>query len=304
MRGIPAASIVCLVAWAGCSFRGPSSGEPGDDAPQADAPQDDAPRMPACMTDLSYSDNGTHRYKVIQNVDYDTAIDRCAADDAHLAAAETEGESDYLRDLSGGNAWIGFDDLTVENVFRWVNGAATAFVGWVGAEPNDSNGEDCTYLRTDGTWNDTSCGEQRAAICECDPDYRPPATPACRMAASGFMTWMGRRYFVRTPTKTWQQAKADCESIDAHLVAISDLDENTNVDALLTGAQWLGYTDAAMEGLFRWTNSSPSTFNRWVSGTPTSDLQDCAVLQDSGAWLDVSCDDAYAYACECDPAPP
>lgn len=311
MHGIrAAASIACLGAWAwaGCSFKGPRL-DPADAAPEdaaADAPPPDAPYVPACMTDPSYNNNAGHRYKRLsQDANYDTAIERCAADGAHLAVVETAAENSYLRGLHNDDMWIGFDDLTEEGVFRWVNGASVDFVGWSSGEPNDNGVEDCTYLRTNGSWNDTSCADQKRPVCECEPAYRPPATPACRTATSGFVTRLGRRYFVRTAPQTWPQAEADCEASGAHLLVIGDADENGELDLLLGGPTWLGYTDAAMEGTFRWVNDAPSAFIRWPGGTvPQDDGMDCAVLQDFGSWGNVSCDDSHAYACECDPAPP
>ncbi len=320
MHGIPAAvaSIACFAAWAGCSFGSPSvrpADAPTDDAPTGDGPGDapgdgpptDAPDVQLCLTDPTYVDPGTgHRYKRLdQDADYDTAIDRCAADGAHLAVAETSAENDHLRGLHTADMWIGFDDLTQENVFQWVTGATPGFEAFSGPEPNDNGVEDCTYLRTNGSWNDTDCGEPKRPICECDPQYKPPATPACRTATTGFVTRYGRRFFVRATPRKFQQARDDCASIGAHLIVIGDLDENTDLDLLLAGATWLGYTDGGTEGTFRWVNQSPSIFNRWPGGNaPSDDPLDCAVLQDLGAWANVDCGDTYAYACECDPAPP
>jgi hypothetical protein len=312
MRGSPAAraaiaaSLACLGAWSGCSFGAPRL-PASEDAPQLDpdAPPD-APYVPACMTDPSYSNNGGHRYKrLAQDTSYDTAIDRCAADGAHLAVVDDLTENNYLRGLHTADMWIGFDDLTEENVFRWITGATSTFTAWSTNEPNDNGVEDCTYLRPNGTWNDTSCGDQKRPICECDPSYRPPPTPACRTATSGFSIVRGRRYFVRTTPATWQQAKADCESIGAHLLVIGDADENTELDMLLAGPTWLGYTDAAIEGTFRWVNDAPSPYNRWPGSTaPQNDTLDCAVFQDTGSWADAACSDLHRYACECDPLPP
>jgi hypothetical protein len=310
MRGLPtaiAASLACLGAWVGCSFGAPRLAGDPDDAPPADpdAPPD-APYVPACMTDPTYSNNGGHRYKrLAQDTDYDTAIDRCAADGAHLAVVDDTTENNYLRGLHNADMWIGFDDLTEEDMFRWVTGAASTFTGWSTDEPNDNQVEDCTYLRTSGTWNDTRCDDQKRPICECDPDYKPPPTPACRTDTTGFTSLRGRRYFVRTTPATWPQAKADCESIDAHLLVISDGDENSDLDTLLSGATWLGYTDAATEGTFRWVNNAPSPYNRWPGGNaPQNDNLDCGVFQDSGSWADAACGDLNPYACECDPLPP
>lgn len=313
MRGTGA-----LVAWLaylagpGCGFtapRGVPEDAPGDAAPDdgpADAPPD-APDVPACVDDPSYTTHGGtgHRYKALSgNTIYDTAIDRCAADGAHLAVVDTAAENAYLAGFITNEAWIGFDDLTEEGVFRWITGAPTDFIGFTGDEPNDANGEDCTYLRPNGTWNDIGCEDNKRPLCECAPAYQAPPTPACRTATTGFIERSGRRVFAR-PAMTWQEAKADCEAIGAHLLVIGDATENTEMDGALTAPHWIGYTDAVTEGTFRWVNGAPSTYNSWPGSTaPAEDDLDCAVLQDGGAWASVDCGETHLSACECDPLPP
>jgi hypothetical protein len=311
MRGLctAATAVACLGA-ASCTFRSPSGGP--DDAPpasiDADPGTDGPPAMQACLTDSSYAATaGTdHRYKYLpQDADYDTAIDRCAADGAHLAVIDSVAENTHVRSLGTGDLWIGFNDLAEEAAFRWITGASSSFTRWGGGEPNDNNTEDCTYLRGDGMWNDTACEELKRPVCECDPAYHPPATPACRTATEGFTLRHGRRFFVRAAPKTWAQAQADCESIGAYLMVVVDDDENLDLNNLLTGPAWLGFSDRATEGTFRWVNGSPSPYNRWLNNTvPQNDTLDCAVLQDAGTWGNVDCNDTSIYACECDPAPP
>jgi len=297
--------IAASITWFGCRFSSPSAA--GDDAVSDDAPVDAAPDayVAACMTDPTYSPHGGHSYKAYPapNVDYDTAIDRCTADGAHLAVVDSMEESEYLRTLVNTDAWIGLDDLTIENTFRWVTGATSSYRRFNTSEPNNNNGEDCVYVRSDGTWNDTACEDSKRVLCECDPAYRPPPTPACR-ALPGATTRSGRKYFKRTPARTWQEAEDDCKSIGAHLLVIGDTDENTELDGAFSGASWIGYTDAVTEGQFQWVDGSPSTFHSFGATVPTNDGQDCAALQDGGAWTDLACDTILAYACECDPLPP
>ncbi len=308
MRGIrAAASIACLGAWAGCSFESPRLPASTDDAPPADpdAPPD-APYVPACMADATYTANPLtgRRYKIhAQNVNYDAAIDRCAADGAHLAVVDDLVENTYLSDLLANDAWIGFDDLTEEGAYKWITGAP-GYDGFRNPEPNNDSNEDCAVLRTNGNWHDFGCEAGLHAICECDPSFRPPPTPACRTATSGFFERSGRRVFPG-PAATFVAAKAACEAMGAHLLVIGDADENTEMDQMLPLAHWLGYTDLASEGTFRWVNTAPSPYVNWVGGTvPQEDDIDCAVLQDGGLWSNVDCATTNPYACECDPAPP
>lgn len=298
-------AIAASLTWLGCRFSGPDVTSDGPAAPDTSA-VDAAPDayLPACLTDASYSNNGAHRYKVYPapNVDYDTATDRCAADGAHLVVVDSMVEHDYLRTLINTDAWIGLDDLTVEASFQWVTGATSTFRRSTGMEPNNAGGEDCTYMRDDGTWNDTGCEDEKRVLCECDPMYRPPPTPPCRKAPTGFQTGNGRRYFPRVMPRTWAGAEADCQTLGAHLITINDLDENTDLDGRFLTPHWIGYTDAATEGQFTWSDGSPSTFHRFVA--PSNDVVDCAVLLDGGTWVERACDATLPYACECDPAAP
>jgi Lectin C-type domain len=313
MRGIRAAALACLGVWSACSFRSPDASSDGDGNAEPDAaaspdvPDADAPR---CLTDASYQDNAAtgHRYKVLgQSVNYDAAIDQCAADGAHLAVVNDTAENTALTTLltatGGGNeAWIGFDDLTIEGIYKWVTGAAGMNL-YAGVEPNNDNNEDCTALRLDGKWHDNGCEGSRRPLCECDPMYRPPPTPACRSMTAGSFERSGRRVF-RGPAATWDAAKAACEAMGAHLVVIGDLAKNEEMDQSLAGPHWIGYTDAEADGQFVWVNGSPATFQRFIGGVPQNADEDCVVLQDTGSWDDNGCTATFPYACECDPLPP
>ena len=65
------------------------------------------------------------------------------------------------------NAWIGLNDLTLENTFTWSNGDVVTFTNFGVGEPNDTNGiEDCVGFKSDGTWNDLPCLESHKPLCE------------------------------------------------------------------------------------------------------------------------------------------
>jgi hypothetical protein len=315
MRGLPlratAASLACLGVWAGCSFTSPRAGgaDTPDDAPDGQGEPDAGP-APLCMTEATYTANPAtgRRYRIgPTNINYDAAIDFCAASGAHLAVVDDAAENAYLVTLfNGGEGWIGLDDLTEENTFQWITGSTGAYRNFKAPDPNNTNNEDCVGLRDDESWHDGGCEDAHRPLCECDPAYRPPPTPLCRtMNASSFEA-SGRRVFRSTANAKWVDAKAACEAIGAHLLVIGDLSENAEMDAQLAGAFWLGYTDRAQEGTFRWDNGAMSTYKNWGNGggVPQEDDEDCAVLQDGGLWETVECGDSNPYACECDPAPP
>ena len=65
--------------------------------------------------------------------------------------------------------WTGLNDLQEEGKFVRSDGSAPKFLNWLDGEPNDVNGgEDCTEVRLHqgGVWNDLSCYQRRAFVCE------------------------------------------------------------------------------------------------------------------------------------------
>lgn len=265
------------------------------------------------MTDAGYVQLGAHRYRRLeQNRNYDDSIAACAADGAYLATIESSDENAMLATLitPAPAAWIGLDDLTEENRFRWVTGAAfdpSVFSGFASSEPNNQGNEDCVSLRPDKTWNDFKCGElQRPGLCECEPGYRPPPMPSCLSASeAGMQIINGRRMIVRTVAAEWAVAQARCESIGATLVVIGDTEENTAIKSFFTGESWLGYSDAAEEGVFRWVTGAISSYTNWDGGPPpVSPAENCVAQRPNGGWSPRPCTEFREYACECDPLPP
>ena len=65
--------------------------------------------------------------------------------------------------------WFGYDDITLEGSWVWVDGSSSTYTNWGSSEPNDSGGnEDCAQLNryTDGTWNDEPCSSTFYFVCE------------------------------------------------------------------------------------------------------------------------------------------
>ncbi len=291
-----------------CGFHVGAGGSMGADdtvadAPALDAPPDTATVLPACMTNAAYTGtNGTHRYRKTANLDHDDGLDACRADGAHLATLETQAESQFVGSFGGGLTWIGLNDLDVEGTFRWETGPPVSYVGFTGIEPNDNGVEDCVYTNSNGSWNDSNCGASIPAICECEVGFMPPPTPACR-TMGGATKLDGRAYFIRTATKTWADAEADCAAIGAHLAVLADDEESIAVDNRFVGDSWIGMSDLAAEGNYVWVNGSASTYRKWDLLEPTDTItQNCVRL--SISWYDTDCAQMKQYACECDPTPP
>jgi len=64
-------------------------------------------------------------------------------------------------------AWFGYNDIAVEGHWVWV-GRKTSYANWHKGEPNNLGNEDCgSMIRNwNGQWNDYSCNNQYASVCE------------------------------------------------------------------------------------------------------------------------------------------
>jgi len=304
MRGWGLAALVS----AGCSFTKLPAQPDAAPAAEPDAAADASYPL-ACLSMPGYLGRAgtSHRYRVIPDLlDYDAATAACAAEGAHPVTIDDDPENQYVHSLALVDTWIGYDDLTTEGTFRWIDSASSGYTAWGGGQPDDNPIEDCVEIRADGTWNDRDCATLRPVVCECDPAIQPRPVPACQTTGTATPVH-GRRYFARTDAAGWSAALADCESIGATLIAVSDADENAVADGLLTQPIWIGLSDQQTEGNFRWVNRAPTNYTNWEASAPTigGDGRDCVLLgSPTGEWTDAPCGDAHAYVCECDPAPP
>jgi hypothetical protein len=86
----------------------------------------------------------------------------------------TDGVSDSFSDAKW---WTGFNDLTVEGTWVWINGDPVTYTNWHPGEPNNvyssfwRQDEDCMQYNRygDGTWNDEWCSQSFRFICEAEP---------------------------------------------------------------------------------------------------------------------------------------
>ena len=77
--------------------------------------------------------------------------------------------------------------------------------------------------------------------------------------------------------------------------------------------RWLGATDQAVPGEWRWDDNGAlfwlgqmqgtpqnGLYNNWVAGSPSKQSNDCSAMQFNagGFWTDVACNSAQPYVCE------
>jgi len=106
----------------------------------------------------------------------------------------------------------------------------------------------------------------------------------------------GIRY-IAVPSTTWTAAEAFAVSVGAHLVSINGPAEQEFVHANfgnLGGVDrrlWIGFTDAASEGNWVWTDGSPAKYTNWNGGEPNNSggVEHYAeMLGSNGRWNDIN----------------
>ena len=92
-----------------------------------------------------------------------------------VATLTSQAENDLVTAILGeSEAWIGFEDMTVEGSFRWVTMELVNFTNFATGEPNDGGGnEDCAITNKAGNelpgeWDDRNCATPYAYVCERD----------------------------------------------------------------------------------------------------------------------------------------
>ena len=125
---------------------------------------DDLPECYDCVEDSGY-------LLCHQATTWAMACTICEQSARHLVTIDSDSENSTLWALLGtslgADTWIGFNDLTTEGTWQWVDGSPVSYTQWHSGEPNDSGGEDCAELyKTYGDWNDLPCTSSLAFICE------------------------------------------------------------------------------------------------------------------------------------------
>ncbi|XP_022112072.1 uncharacterized protein LOC110991164 [Acanthaster planci] len=110
-----------------------------------------------------------------------------------------------------------------------------------------------------------------------------------------------------TSVKPWNESRRDCQSTeDGDLLIIdsqAELDFITQAKENISGTWWIGFSDSAEEGQWRWVDcSAPSGLNGtyWADGQPsdTTGTENCAELTQDSKFNDLACTSQLMYVCE------
>ena len=123
----------------------------------------------------------------------------------------------------------------------------------------------------------------------------------------------GHTYYYFPDKVSWVEAYNYCIKFGGHLVSIGSAGENQFVSNLTEKTTaWIGLTDKAQEGTFKWSNGDAVSYTNWLSGEPNDDKsnmegsEDYAAIvgadlsSDVGKWNDVYGYAQYGFVCEVD----
>ncbi|XP_026210056.1 LOW QUALITY PROTEIN: macrophage mannose receptor 1 [Anabas testudineus] len=247
------------------------------------------------------------------------AESHCITEQGHLASFHSEEDLSFLTAHMPGEAWIGLNDINVENQFVYTDGTPADLLLWAPGQPDNwQNNEDCVHLtgmnhQDPGKLNDDFCTSTKEYICKKAKGQGPPPQPPT--SGPGWNekcgSWTADPFndycylFNYLSMRTWAEARADCVNQGGDLVSITDPFEQAFIQGIIqltpTGISlWMGGHDSITEGGWEWTDSSPFRYIHWNTGNPDNyNGEDClSILINNGYWNDDNCEHKRGYICK------
>ena len=106
---------------------------------------------------------------------------------------------------------------------------------------------------------------------------------------------------------SWNDSRLACQSYGGDLVSITSQAEQTFLVNHYTPGQrrqfyWIGFTDQAREGNWKWSDGSSASYTNWrtASGEPNNwgGNENCAETTNDGKWNDNNCERKFAFICK------
>ncbi|MEM7066025.1 MAG: choice-of-anchor C family protein [Cyanobacteria bacterium P01_B01_bin.77] len=235
---------------------------------------------------------GDSTYVLTNPGNWGEAQEQARAFGGNLVTINNAEEQTFLAGAyAGQNLWIGYSDAgkeydpTTKEGFEWVSGTS-AYTNWADGQPNDFRGEDFVILGGNGNWNDVAGTGRAQGIVEIPGAL---SQPLADLTTKQIYTYEDSIYFL-SDVNNWGLAQAEAQTFQGNLVTINDGAEQTFLAGLFAGNNlWTGYSDAGVEGDFRWVDGDSSTYTHWAAGQPNNFREeDFVILSGNGNWDDVA----------------
>ncbi|XP_065183592.1 macrophage mannose receptor 1-like isoform X1 [Sycon ciliatum] len=215
-----------------------------------------------------------------------------------------------LQTLYDRSYWIGMSGQADQS-FAWYDHSAVSFTNF-SSYTHPRSYQQCVYI-TNGivSWSLSSCYRYHPYICKLTltpprHNEQQPGLPS-RFCRTAYRLMGGFCYYVSPATVDRHSAAKDaCKGMGAHLASIHSLAEQAIISSLLSSRPtkmnaYIGLTDIAQQGDYRWDDGSNVVYTYWASGQPNDfrHAEDCVMLlQHNTTWHDVSCNSTLSYICK------
>ncbi|XP_051017889.1 C-type lectin domain family 4 member G isoform X2 [Acomys russatus] len=128
---------------------------------------------------------------------------------------------------------------------------------------------------------------------------------SCELCPPSWLLFQGSCYYFSETQAVWDTAQSHCAGQGAHLVIVSNLDEQGFLSQHTRGrGYWLGLRAIRHLGKiqgYQWVDGISLTFSHWNSGEPNDSRgqEDCIMMLHSGLWNDAPCaNERDGWICE------